>query len=143
CRCHDHKFDPFTQREFYQLFAYFNNVPEKGRAVKFGNSPPYIQAPTRDQEQTLAALDRRLAAAERRVRELRDALAESHARWEKSAKPAELPDWTPDRGLLSRFAMDGAGLWTAKDGRAVFAPGRLGKALDLDGKRFADAGNVG
>src|SRR5215813_13705350 len=34
CRCHDHKFDPFSQKEFYQLFAYFNNVPEKGRAVK-------------------------------------------------------------------------------------------------------------
>src|SRR5262249_52543801 len=32
CRCHDHKFDPFTQKEFYQLFAYFNNIPEKGRA---------------------------------------------------------------------------------------------------------------
>ena len=28
-RCHDHKFDPFTQQEFYQLFAFFNNVPEK------------------------------------------------------------------------------------------------------------------
>src|SRR5207253_9899779 len=53
CRCHDHKFDPFPQRDFYRLFAYFNNVPEKGRAVKFGNSPPFIPAPTRDQEQRL------------------------------------------------------------------------------------------
>src|SRR5262249_56025035 len=45
-RCHDHKFDPFTQKEFYRLFAFFNNVPEKGRAVKIGNSPPYINPPT-------------------------------------------------------------------------------------------------
>ena len=30
CRCHDHKFDPFTQKEYYQLFAYFNNLPETG-----------------------------------------------------------------------------------------------------------------
>ena len=42
-RCHDHKFDPITQQEFYQLFAFFNNVPENGRAVKYGNSPPYDQ----------------------------------------------------------------------------------------------------
>ena len=39
-RCHDHKYDPITQKEFYQLFAYFNNVPERGKAIKYGNSPP-------------------------------------------------------------------------------------------------------
>jgi Protein of unknown function (DUF1553)/Protein of unknown function (DUF1549)/Concanavalin A-like lectin/glucanases superfamily/Planctomycete cytochrome C len=143
CRCHDHKFDPFTQREFYQLFAYFNNVPEKGRAEKFGNSPPYIKAPTRDQAQALADLDRRLADAERRVRELKGAAAEAQARWEKSTKPFELPDWSPDGGQQARISMDGPGLWTAKGGLAEFAPGRIGQALDLDGKRFADAGNIG
>ena len=31
-RCHNHKFDPITQKEFYQLFAYFNNVPEHGKS---------------------------------------------------------------------------------------------------------------
>src|SRR6185312_13963477 len=30
-RCHDHKYDPFSQKEFYQLFSYFHNVPEQGR----------------------------------------------------------------------------------------------------------------
>ena len=49
-RCHNHKFDPITQEEFYQLFAFFNNVPEKGRAIKYGNSPPLIKAPTRGQQ---------------------------------------------------------------------------------------------
>ena len=48
-RCHDHKYDPITQKEFYQLFAFFNNVPENGQAVKFGNSPPFIKAPTPEQ----------------------------------------------------------------------------------------------
>src|SRR5262249_23650048 len=64
CRCHDHKFDPVSQKEFYQLFAYFNNVPEQGRAIKYGNSPPYIASPTREQQARLAALDARLAKAE-------------------------------------------------------------------------------
>ncbi|MEQ8789946.1 MAG: PSD1 and planctomycete cytochrome C domain-containing protein [Pirellulaceae bacterium] len=31
CRCHDHKYDPFTQREYYQLYAFFNNTSEEGR----------------------------------------------------------------------------------------------------------------
>ena len=55
-RCHDHKFDPVTQKEFYRLFAFFNNVPENGRAVKYGNSPPFIKAPTRAQQQELDRL---------------------------------------------------------------------------------------
>ena len=33
-RCHDHKYDPITQKEFYQFFAYFNNVPERGNGVQ-------------------------------------------------------------------------------------------------------------
>ena len=42
-RCHDHKYDPIKQKEFYQLFAYFNNVPEKGLVYNFGNEEPYIK----------------------------------------------------------------------------------------------------
>jgi hypothetical protein len=44
-RCHDHKFDPITQRDYYQLFAYFNNVPEFGTGPNNGNSPPFIEVP--------------------------------------------------------------------------------------------------
>ena len=44
-RCHDHKYDPLTQREYYQLFAYFNNVPEWGVGPNNGNSPPFIEVP--------------------------------------------------------------------------------------------------
>ena len=46
-RCHDHKYDPFKQKEFYQLFAYFNNLPEKGKAKKYGNSPPVARQRTK------------------------------------------------------------------------------------------------
>ncbi|HEX5498252.1 MAG TPA: DUF1549 domain-containing protein, partial [Thermomicrobiales bacterium] len=42
-RCHDHKFDPLSQREYYQLFAYFNNVPEQGLVKGTGNPPPALQ----------------------------------------------------------------------------------------------------
>ncbi len=63
-RCHNHKYDPFTQKEFYQVFSYFNNVPEQGRAMKYGNSEPLIPAPTKAQQKELAALDQRSHAIE-------------------------------------------------------------------------------
>ena len=50
-RCHDHKYDPIAQKEFYQLYAYFDNIPERGNAQKYGNSPPFIKAPTSGQQE--------------------------------------------------------------------------------------------
>ncbi len=44
-RCHDHKFDPISAKEYYQLFAFFNNVPEWGVGPNNGNSPPFIEVP--------------------------------------------------------------------------------------------------
>ncbi len=44
-RCHDHKYDPISQREYYELFAQFNNVPEWGVGPNNGNSPPWIKVP--------------------------------------------------------------------------------------------------
>ena len=83
-RCHDHKYDPFTQEEFYQLFAYFNNVPEYGRALKDGNSPPYIRAPTGPQQRQLDQLEAELADAEADFEQLGDQLGASQAEWELS-----------------------------------------------------------
>jgi hypothetical protein len=44
-RCHDHKYDPLPQRDYYRLFAYFNNVPEWGIGPNNGNSPPFVKVP--------------------------------------------------------------------------------------------------
>src|SRR5499426_985590 len=65
-RCHDHKFDPLSQREYYQLYAYFNSIPEDGRASNHGNSAPWVAAPTREQRGQLARLEAGIARVERR-----------------------------------------------------------------------------
>jgi len=44
-RCHDHKFDPIAQKDFYRLFAFFNNIAEAGLGPNNGNSPPFIKVP--------------------------------------------------------------------------------------------------
>jgi hypothetical protein len=44
-RCHDHKYDPITQKEFYSFFAFFNHVPENGIDGREYNSVPKIPAP--------------------------------------------------------------------------------------------------
>jgi hypothetical protein len=44
-RCHDHKYDPVTQKDFYSLFAFFNGIDEAGLGPNNGNSPPFIPVP--------------------------------------------------------------------------------------------------
>ncbi len=66
CRCHDHKFDPIAQREFYQFYAYFNSVNEKGVYNETrGNVPPLLSLPSRDDDERLKLFDTNLADAER------------------------------------------------------------------------------
>lgn len=44
-RCHDHKYDPVSQKDYYSLFAYFNNIAEWGLGPNNGNSPPFVEVP--------------------------------------------------------------------------------------------------
>lgn len=96
-RCHSHKFDPISQRDYYRLFAFFNNVPENGRAVKFGNSPPFIKAPTSAQQRELDRLRCRLEEVEAKLRRCEPEIAAAQAVWESSIPPRPALDWSPDR----------------------------------------------
>jgi hypothetical protein len=67
--CHDHKYDPFTQKEFYQFFAFFNNVPERGLDGQKTNPVPSIRVPTRSYLAKKGALARERRALEERIRQ--------------------------------------------------------------------------
>ncbi len=106
-RCDDHKFDPISQKEYYQLFAYFNNVPEKGFVYNFANEEPLIKAPTPEQQDTLKQLDRELAAAEQKYAALQEMVRERQPAWEAWVGGSEMSDWSVPEGLLLHFPLDG------------------------------------
>ena len=64
-RCHDHKFDPISQADYYKLFAFFDSVPELGEAGRVANAVPMIPAPTARQRAQIAALRSRIEELER------------------------------------------------------------------------------
>lgn len=73
-RCHDHKYDPFTQRDYYQLYAYFNNVSENGAVEGNGLAPPWIRLPSPEQEKKLDDLKRARTAADERLKWIQNSL---------------------------------------------------------------------
>jgi mono/diheme cytochrome c family protein len=122
-RCHDHKFDPVTQKEFYRLFAYFNNVPERGKAIKFGNSPPMIKSPTREQQAQLRKMEERLAAEERGYQALQSRIATAQTEWEKALPSTPSLDGMITDRMIAHFPL------TGDEG-------------NFDGQRVFDAGDV-
>lgn len=147
-RCHDHKFDPITQREFYEFYAFFNNVPERGRAVKVGNSPPMIPAPTRDQLWELAAIDAELSAANEAYSKLSGEIAAGEAAWIASFAPGTSPcNCVPENSLVAHYSFDPNQPPRAKvahelQGNLSHVPGAIGQAVAFGGGPPVSAGNV-
>jgi len=106
-RCHNHKYDPFTQKEYYQLSAYFNSIDEDGHSFDQGNSPPVIAAPTIEQQTKLEQFDREIAEAGNRIATLTKKSAGRQRRWEKSLREAKSNQhWFPAEKLIVQVAMD-------------------------------------
>ncbi|MEX0679177.1 MAG: DUF1553 domain-containing protein [Pirellulales bacterium] len=147
-RCHDHKFDPVSQQEFYRVFAFFNNVPEKGRAIKVGNSPPYMKAPTRDQQRQLAEIEQQLAAADDALARRDDELATCLAQWAGQFRPPGPIAWAPSLGLTAHFPFDQkaeetlAAAQCQTKGAVTFDTGVVRQAASFDGASHVNAGDV-
>lgn len=121
-RCHNHKYDSLTQTEFYQFFAFFNNLPELGRGMKYGNTPPLIPAPTKEQQAQLDAFDRKIQSLEASLKNRESEIHVAQAAWEQRiASESGRRYWGPSAGLL----------YTTGRGPQTF-----------DGQRVIDAGDV-
>ncbi|HEX3659699.1 MAG TPA: DUF1553 domain-containing protein [Pirellulales bacterium] len=146
-RCHDHKYDPITQKEFYQLLAFFNNVPEQGKVTRVGNAPPMIQAPTPAVEKEIQRLDAALASAEAAWQAMRPDLAAAQRTWEKTFSgdaPVVIESLTVHFELDGQLA-DAQGKHTAAKpvgNQPAFTSGPVGQAAKFDGNQFLDAGDL-
>lgn len=138
-RCHDHKFDPISQKEYYSMFAFFNNIPERGFVWNFGNEAPTVKAPVPEQQKKIDDLDRRLTEAQHRLDGLQPLLAKAQKNWEKQIWREKKPlDWTVTEGQKLHVTLD-----EAADGAVMRVPGKVGGAAHFDGKDFINAGTSG
>jgi hypothetical protein len=100
-RCHDHKYDPISQKEFYRFFAFFNTIAEKGLDGRAGNAEPVLPLPDETQRQKLIALNEEICAREEALPGWQ--VEELQREWEKSA--GSLPEATRE-GLIAHWDFD-------------------------------------
>ena len=89
-RCHDHKFDPFTQRDYYGLYAFFHNVSERGvgnyGAAYRRSAPPFLILSTPELEQQLSQLRSLLAEGQESLKKFDEKLRSDQPSWEAAIR---------------------------------------------------------
>lgn len=131
-RCHDHKYDPISQKEFYGLFAYFNSIEESGVLGREGsNTAPLLHLPDEAQSAELARLDGEIAKAEAAAKAASSEMAGALAAWEADLRSKFAG---PDRAAA-------ASTWIAASGESAKSLGGAGLVRQADGSWLAGGKN--
>lgn len=148
-QCHDHKYDPTTQADFYKLYAFFNNVPETGKdGVRDRNPKPFLRVPSEQQAEQLRQYEAELAAAETKLVEVTKSANEKQVAWEteliSSEQPIEAPmadahfpfDSSGDSNALADESIKGK-----PHGKPKFVDGLEGKSFQSNAKTWFEYGD--
>lgn len=128
CRCHDHKFDPISQKEYYQLSAYFDNIDEAGLYSFFTPSvpTPTLLLTTPEQKAKISELKTAQTTAEQMLEAISKSRNEEFAKWKT--------ELSSDALTQLNIAGEAAHLDFEKvDGRNTQVDGVVGKAAKLTG----------
>lgn len=143
-RCHDHKYDPLRNKEFYQFFAFFNNLPERGLDGQKGNANPILMVPSAEQKTKLEQLKAGIREKEAELPE--PAIAALEKEW-RATKGAGIAG--PSRtGLVAHYELDEHLADTSgryQHGRVVtaltgttlgYGPAMVGKGADFNDETY-------
>jgi hypothetical protein len=145
-RCHDHKYDPILQKDFYRFYAFFNTIEEEGLDGRRGNAKPILRLPSGRQKAELERIETAIKAHEAGLPE--KTVAALQTNWEPG-RLAALREGPRD-SLLAWYELDGSLsdiTGNYRHGRVLkgdpsYDTGKIGRAASFDGQTQVSFGNL-
>ncbi|WP_143473224.1 DUF1553 domain-containing protein [Flavilitoribacter nigricans] len=161
-RCHDHKYDPISQKDYYSLFAFFNGIDERGQINYFNEAPyPNLEMEDEELEALVAFLDTSITQLQTKDSLMQRTDLPAFREW-LTAEGAELEgNEELEEDLISYHRLEAVEALRTRDEVAPERPGRMntgllaelqppaliagyrGQALEFDGSNFLNLGDVG
>lgn len=157
-KCHNHKFDPISQKNYYELFSFFNNVNEAGQISLDGAMPvPTMLLTTAQQDSILDFIDQKIKAKEADQEQVITSQSPEFEDWLNAENYKEELDRKYPNGLVAHFPMDHSSLRNrlsinqlgrmeqknSDDEKPDFVKGYKNSGLLMDGDAWLDLGEVG
>ncbi len=155
CACHDHKFDPFTQRDFYSMEAFFRNTTQPAKDGNVKDSSPSILVPqTPEDAARWAALPAEISSMTNQIAARRADAKPAFDGWLAGVKPSDLDPDLNISNLVLHAALNvresngvtvalGPSHWIPLKGEQEWVDGKLGPALVLKKGATLDLGDAG
>jgi hypothetical protein len=105
CVCHDHKFDPVTQRDFYSMSAFFNNTTQAAMDGNIQNTPPVISVPKTEDRARYDAVVKQIGELKTQLDVRKKEARGDFDAWLAAAKPDAAGGKAPTNGLVFRAAL--------------------------------------
>lgn len=159
-KCHDHKYDPISQKNYFEMYSFFNNVDETGLIPWDLATPvPAMMLPTKEQEEVLAYLETLVDDSEEKVKTTTSKEKPKAEKWIASNQFKKIPSKKQPNGLVAAFNFDNEKLINLAGGngqnkirmrqqfvdneKAIYKKGASGKGLFMNGDTWLDLDNIG
>jgi len=155
-RCHDHKYDPISQEEYFSLYAFFNSINETGQIPYMGEASPTVILTDDEAEQQLSFLEEKIQEKEEEIKPDQTAYQQRFAQWLKQVKndaadhnislKSRIGHYPLDNPVENEFRNLAAPKQPAKmvvnqqDKEPEIVDGKFGKAVRLVGDSYVDMG---
>lgn len=157
-KCHDHKYDPISQKNYYEMYSFFNNVNESGQiSFDFSMPAPNLMLPTEEQEKFLDYVNDLIAVKEKIVVQVVDDEWSEATKWINSLQYQKIDSQKLPDGILAQVDFDSGQIHNrldpnqkgelrrqyAANQKPNLVKGFTGNALKLDGDAWLHLENIG